>query len=118
MGVVGQHGLTLPQFNALRILWQEPEGLSTMQVSERLLERSPGITRLIDGLENQGLVERIPHPSDRRATVCRLTDRGRELADLLAEEIEVSDRELTHDLSTPELKQLKDLVCRIGDDEG
>jgi DNA-binding MarR family transcriptional regulator len=116
--VIAPHGLTLSQYNALRILRGAPEGLSTMEVCQRLLERSPGITRIIDGLVKKGLVQRAPHPSDRRSILCTITDAGRKLADALDEPIDRSDRELTRGLAPTEVKQLAELLSRVGKREG
>lgn len=112
--LISPHGLTLSQYNALRILRGAPEGLSTMEVCERLLERSPGITRIIDGLVNKGLVRRDPHPSDRRSILCEITDAGRELLDALDGPVDRSDRELLEGLSPAEAKQLTALLSRVG----
>ena len=85
-----------------------------MEVCERLLERSPGITRIIDGLVNKGLARRDPHPSDRRSILCDITDAGRELLAELDEPIDQSDRELLAGLSAAEAEQLKALLSRVG----
>ncbi|MEW6583191.1 MAG: MarR family transcriptional regulator [Actinomycetota bacterium] len=49
-------------------------------LGERLGVTRPNITKLVDGLERSGLVERLPHPADRRMVQAHLTARGRELA--------------------------------------
>lgn len=112
--LISPHGLTLSQYNALRILRGAPEGLSTMEVCERLLEPSPGITRIIDGLVKKGLARRSPHPSDRRSILCQITDAGGELLGSLDEPIDRSDRELLESLTGAEVKQLTELLARIG----
>lgn len=72
-----QHGLTLQQYNVLRILRGAGEkGLPTLAIAERMVERTPGITRLIDRLLKKALVERERPPGDRRQVLCRITDRG------------------------------------------
>lgn len=116
--VIAPHGLTLSQYNALRILRGAPEGLSTMELCRRLLERSPGITRIVDGLVKKGLAQRIPHTSDRRSILCAITEAGRTMADALDEPIDRSDRELTKDLAAAEVKQLAELLCRVGNHDG
>ncbi|HEX6882325.1 MAG TPA: MarR family transcriptional regulator [Planctomycetota bacterium] len=76
--VLAAHGdLTLQQYNVLRILRGAGErGLPTLAIVERMIEHTPGITRLIDRLEAKKLVERARSAEDRRQVVCRLTARG------------------------------------------
>lgn len=65
-------GLTLTQYNALRILrGAGPEGLPCGEIGQRLVTRDPDITRLLDRLENQGLVTRHRHPQDRQSSLQR-----------------------------------------------
>jgi DNA-binding MarR family transcriptional regulator len=69
-------GITLQQYNVLRILADAGDaGLPTLAVAEHLLERAPGITRLMDRLERQGLVARN-RGTDRRQVFCSLTADG------------------------------------------
>jgi DNA-binding MarR family transcriptional regulator len=94
-GVTEARSVTLQQYNVLRILrGAGPAGLPTLDVAGRMIERSPGITRLLDRLEARGLVRRERCPEDRRQVLCRGTERARRaLADLdgpLAEAIRSS----------------------------
>src|SRR2546430_16095982 len=69
--------ITGQQYNVLRILrGAEPEGLPTLTIAERMIERTPGITRMIDRLEAKGLVAREVRPHDRRRVYCRITRNG------------------------------------------
>jgi DNA-binding MarR family transcriptional regulator len=71
--------LTPVQYNVLRILrGAGPNGLTAGDVGDRLITRSPDVTRLIDRLEKRGLVERHTHPKDRRAVRICITDDGRD----------------------------------------
>ena len=75
--VVEAHGITLQQYNVLRILrGAGPEGLPTLEIAARMIEHSPGITRLLDRLEASGLVRRERCPEDRRQVLCHATDAG------------------------------------------
>jgi DNA-binding MarR family transcriptional regulator len=71
-----EHGLSLAGYKALRVL--DGEDLSMRRLSDALHVSPRTITDLVDGLEGRGLVCRTPHPQDRRVTVIRLTDTGRE----------------------------------------
>jgi MarR family transcriptional regulator, organic hydroperoxide resistance regulator len=70
-------GLTLAQFNVLRILRRAgPDGLPTLCIRDRMVERAPAITRLVDRLVARGWVSRRRDPEDRRVVHCRITDDG------------------------------------------
>ncbi|HQR46952.1 MAG TPA: MarR family transcriptional regulator [Thermoanaerobaculia bacterium] len=72
--VVEPHGLTLQQYNVLRILrGAGPDGLPTLEIASRMIEASPGITRLLDRLEEKRLVARVRCPKDRRRVLCTAT---------------------------------------------
>jgi DNA-binding MarR family transcriptional regulator len=78
------HGLTTQQFNVLRILRGAGKpGLPTLDVAERMVEQTPGITRLLDRLEAKALVRRQRCPKDRRQHLCWITSSGRALVDRL-----------------------------------
>ena len=72
------HDLTLQQYNVLRILRGAGGELPTMEIRERMMEHSPGITRIVDTLVAKGLLERRPEAGDRRRVLCCLTDEGAE----------------------------------------
>ena len=79
------HGLTQPQYNVLRILAGGPDtGVSCHYVGERLLNRLPDVTRLIDRMEATGLVKRSRSTEDRRVVLIRLTAKGRKVCEGLA----------------------------------
>ena len=111
--VVGPAGLSLSQYNTLRILRGEGAPLPIMEIRRRLIERTPGITRLVDRLEQLGLVERCPCDTDRRATMCEITPAGRRVLKTLDDPMERSDRAAMTDLSKPDLKQLTALLRRV-----
>src|SRR6202008_362828 len=72
--LVEPHGLTLQQFNVLRILrGAGPKGLPPLDIAERMIEQAPGITRLLDRLEKKALVRRERCPEDRRQVLVAIT---------------------------------------------
>ena len=78
--VVETHGITLQQYNVLRILrGAGDEGLPTLDIAARMIEHSPGITRLLDRLEARKLVRRVRCPQDRRQVLCHATQTARRL---------------------------------------
>ncbi|HMA16962.1 MAG TPA: MarR family transcriptional regulator [Thermoanaerobaculia bacterium] len=70
-------GITLQQYNVLRILrGAGEEGLPTLEIAGRMIERAPGVTRLIDRLEKKGFAERRRCSPDRRQILCFITEAG------------------------------------------
>jgi DNA-binding MarR family transcriptional regulator len=70
-------GITPQQYNVLRILrGSHPETLPTLEIAERMVERAPGITRLLDRLEAAGQVSRARCPEDRRRVLVSITRKG------------------------------------------
>jgi DNA-binding MarR family transcriptional regulator len=75
--VCERQGITRSQYNALRILrGAHPSGYPRGEISARLLERAPDVTRLIDRLERRRLVERVRSGADRRLSITRITRAG------------------------------------------
>lgn len=78
--VLEPFGVTDQQYNVLRILrGAGKNGLPTLEIAERMIERAPGITRLIDRLEKKGLVLRKRCTTDRRQVFCILAPAGARL---------------------------------------
>jgi DNA-binding MarR family transcriptional regulator len=69
--------LTNTQYNVLRILrGSHPAKLACSDIAERMIDRDPDITRLIDRLETRGLVKRSRSRRDRRVIEVSITDKG------------------------------------------
>jgi len=109
------HDLTLSDYDVLVQLIQAPEQrLRPVELSRRVLLTRSGITRLVAGLERQGLVERLPAPDDRRGQLVALTDAGRERARQAGRTHGRGIRELFADrLSSDELASLAGLLRRL-----
>jgi DNA-binding MarR family transcriptional regulator len=107
----GRYELTAQQYNALRLLrGRHPGRLATLALAARLVSRAPDITRLLDRLEERGLVERGRLPENRRVVEVGITARGMALlASLDAEVRACNARQLGH-LSRAELATLTDLL--------
>ncbi len=70
-------GLSPTQYNVLRILrGAEPDGLACREIADRMITRDPDITRLLDRLEDRGLVVRSRDREDRRVITTRITQKG------------------------------------------
>jgi DNA-binding MarR family transcriptional regulator len=73
------HGLTINDYEALLVLSRAEGGrMKRVELARSLLLTPSGITRLLQGLEDAGLVERASCPSDLRVTYAQLTDAGRD----------------------------------------
>lgn len=112
--VIEPHGVTMQQYNVLRILrGVYPHPLPTLEIGERLIERMPGITRLLDRLEEKGLVRRERCSDDRRLVHCWITEPG---LDLLAAMDPVTDRaddEVVQELDSAELELFIEMLDRV-----
>jgi DNA-binding MarR family transcriptional regulator len=78
-----QHGISATQHNVLRILRGSPKGLPLSRIAERMVARDPDLTRLIDRMQRQGLVQRVRSDADRRVILGRITAKGLRLCDKL-----------------------------------
>lgn len=109
-----QHKITGTQYNVLRILrGAGPAGLCRNEVRERLLNRMPDATRLLDRMEDAGLVTRSREADDRRMVTTRITPAGRKLVDSLDEPVaEQHQAQLGH-MSEGELKSLIHLLTKV-----
>lgn len=77
IALIEPHGLTLQQYNVLRILrGASTDGLPTLEIADRMIEQTPGITRLLDRLEAKELVRRQRCLKDRRQHLCWITPKG------------------------------------------
>ena len=107
-------GVTGVQYNVLRILrGAGPAGLPTLEVAERMIERAPGITRLLDRLEAKDLVRRERCVSDRRQVFCYATPRALRLLDSLDQGISEFDQRSMSALTEPEQRVLIGLLDRV-----
>jgi DNA-binding MarR family transcriptional regulator len=73
------HGLTINDYEALYILERaQDQRLKRVELARRLMLTPSGVTRLLEGLEGAGLVERVACPTDLRVAYAQLTEAGRE----------------------------------------
>lgn len=111
-------GITHAQYNVLRILrGAGPKGHPRCEIARRMIDRAPDVTRLIDRLRKQGLVERARGVEDRREAVARATTKGLSLlekADAVVAELE---RGISRRMSAAELGELSRLCETIYGDE-
>jgi DNA-binding MarR family transcriptional regulator len=84
--LLGPLNLTFPRYEALMLLSFTKTGTLPMgKVGERLQVHRTSVTNIIDKLEADGLVRRVPHEADRRTTLAQITDAGRAVAERATE---------------------------------
>lgn len=104
-------GLTGTQYNALRILrGAGPDGLPCQEIGERMITHDPDITRLLNRLEERGLVERTRAKHDRRVIYARITRDGLNRLRDMDGPIEATGRAMLRHVGQRNLKQLIDLL--------
>jgi DNA-binding MarR family transcriptional regulator len=80
-GALRPYGLTFARYEGLVLLLFSRQGILPLgKMGQRLMIHPTSVTNIIDRLEDQGLVRRVPHPTDGRTTLAELTDDGRRLA--------------------------------------
>jgi DNA-binding MarR family transcriptional regulator len=111
--VLRRYGLTPTQYNVLRILrGAEPEGLGRNEVRDRLIFKVSDATRLLDRLEEIGLVVRTRgEGDDRRVVVARITRKGLDLLAPLDGEIERFNRQKLGHMGERKLRTLLNLLA-------
>jgi DNA-binding MarR family transcriptional regulator len=107
------HDLTPAQYNALRILrGAGQEALTCGEIGERLVSPGPDVTRLLDRLEKQGLVQRLRDEQDRRIVRARITERGDALLEQLDGPVDRVLRNLLGPVGEGDLRRLIELLER------
>jgi len=108
------HEITPQQYNVLRILRGAGKaGLPTLSIGERLIEETPGMTRLLDRLEFKGLVRRVRCEQDRRQVLCYITDGGVTLLAELDPVLAANERTMAGTLTGAEAESLVVLLERM-----
>jgi len=102
-----------PRTSAVLVALAGSDGQSQRQLSARLGLHRNVMVSLIDTLEEQALVQRNPHPDDRRAFAVTLTEKARELLPVLEEQSHAMENEVTSVLTPDERAALLDMLQRV-----
>lgn len=102
-----------PRTNAVLVALAGSDGQSQRQLSARLGVHRNVMVSLIDTLEQQGLVQRLPCPEDRRAFAVTLTDKARDLLPALEEQSHAMEDEVTAALTPEERTALLNLLQKV-----
>lgn len=105
------YGISATQYNVLRILrGAGGDGLCRNELRDRMLTRMPDMTRLLDRMEEAGLVTRSRERDDRRMVLTRITPRGQDLLKQLDAPIDDLHRRQLSRLDQAQLRSLIDLL--------
>ena len=114
--LVKARGISATQYNVLRILrGSGAEGLCRNELRDRMLTRMPDMTRLLDRMEDAGLVVRAREGDDRRMVMTRITEKGRRLLDELDAPVMALHRKQMAGLTDAQLRSLSDLLTLVRD---
>lgn len=104
--------LSMAQFNILRILRGAKEPLTINTVKERMIEKSPNTTRLIDKLLEKSLIKKFQCMEDRRQTYLHITEAGLELLTSIDDRSDFPSQALST-ITEEESKQLNQLLDKV-----
>ena len=114
--VCAEFHITEGQYNVLRILrGAHPDGYSRCEISRRMVERAPDVTRRIDHLQEQALVERVRTGSDRRLSITRITRKGLQLLERMQPSVSGVNQALAERLAIRDARELSRICERIYD---
>jgi DNA-binding MarR family transcriptional regulator len=104
------YGISPQQYNILRILKGANEPLKVQTIKDRMLERSPNATRLMDKLCTKNFIERLPSEEDRRVVKIMITKEGKDLLELIPNNL---NKDLLKNLNETEAEQLSNLLDKM-----
>jgi DNA-binding MarR family transcriptional regulator len=105
--------LSLAKLGALRHLAEAGEPLPLGQLAERIACVKSNVTQLIDRLESDDLVRRVPDPSDRRSVRAEITPQGRERYQAGMDALNAAESDLVAELEMTDRDQLQRLLSRL-----
>ncbi|MGM5471159.1 MarR family winged helix-turn-helix transcriptional regulator [Flavobacteriaceae bacterium LMO-SS05] len=103
-------GISPQQYNILRILKGSQQPLKVQTIKERMIDRSPNATRLMDKLCLKELIDRIPCPGDRRVVHITITTKGKQLLEEISDDFNV---EIMKNFTENEAIQLNELLDKL-----
>src|SRR5210317_1394223 len=104
------YGISPQQYNILRILRGADEPLNVQTIKDRMIERAPNATRLMDKLCAKNLIQRLPSEHDRRVVKIDITKEGRDLLEKIPNNF---NSKLLSRLTEEEAEQLSDLLDKM-----
>jgi DNA-binding MarR family transcriptional regulator len=112
--VLKPYGITATQYNVLRILrGSAPNGLCRNELRDRMLTRMPDVTRLLDRMEDAGLVERERGETDRRMVTTHITREASRLLARLDKVVADNQKRYFIDVGDKQLRSLIDVLATV-----
>ncbi len=111
-GVFRPFGLTMKQYNVLRILQGSGKPVSTSVIRERMLDKMSDTSRIVDRLYKKGLVCRDTCPNDKRLVDIYLSEKGKQLLDQMCE-LESNLDQIMSGISRDEAQQLSHILDKM-----
>jgi len=106
------HPITTEQFSILIQLW-EKDGRNQNELACLTSKDNPSVCRLLDNLEKNNIVLRVPSESDRRINMIYLTHKGRELEELSKEMAEQTLSEALKDVEENDIEICKSILSKV-----
>jgi len=107
-----KYDLTMPQFNVLRILRGAKESINVQKIKDRMVEKSPNLTRLIDKLESKQFLSRSNASNDKRTILVSITAEGLNVLDRI--DIDLKNEDFFNlNLSDQEANTLSNLLDKV-----
>lgn len=111
--VFKKYGLSLPQYNILRILkGSSPNSLCLHEIKERMLDRMSDTSRIVERLSKAGFLERTTNEADRRSINIKITKKGYDLISSMNTEVDALDDAISV-LTEEEAIQLNNLLNKV-----
>ncbi|WP_411682093.1 MarR family winged helix-turn-helix transcriptional regulator [Clostridium thailandense] len=107
------HGVSYSEYRILRLLRKYPTGIEPSVIADKLAILRQTTTNMVDDLQKKYLVERSPHPVDRRRIYIKLTLEGVELADKLVEEMSSVQSSVLSNFTSEEMEKYLDIRIKI-----
>ncbi len=108
------HATTLPRFDVLAALYRRREGVTMSELSRLLLVSNGNATAVVDRLEADGLVRRMPSETDRRTVFVSLTEAGLAAFEAQARGHEAEVDRLFAGLTADDIDHLTEILKRMG----
>jgi len=113
-------GVHVGQQFLMELLWETPEGLTVGEIADELAVEAPSITRTVQRMARQGLVEKHAHPTDARQVIVKLTEKGQALKQLIPEMMVRHEEQMLAGISEVEraflMRLLKQMLNNLEDD--
>lgn len=108
-----EFGLTVQQYNILRILKGQKGGsLSIQSITNRMIDKMSNSSRIVDRLKNKGLVDRVSCPEDRRQVEVSITPKGEKLLEEVGKKMDIFHG-ATHEISVEEAQTINNLLDKL-----